>query len=53
MQTKLEYYGVPLPPITAINIEIIARTNNICISPETLYTKTPISHPIIRITAMM
>jgi hypothetical protein len=39
--------------IIASNKEIIAKTIKIWISPLTLYTKTPSSQPIIKITAMM
>ncbi len=38
-----------IPNISAI----IANTNKIWIKPVTLYTKTPSSHPIIKITAMI
>ena len=37
----------------AINIEMIANTNKMCISPVAEYTKKPSSQPIIQITAMM
>jgi hypothetical protein len=34
-------------------IDTTARTSKICIKPERLYTKTPTTHPMIRITATM
>ena len=32
---------------------ITAKTNKICIKPETLYTKNPSSQPITRMTAII